>query len=266
MKAWIIGFVCFCVLFIPFHAHADSKPTSIQTLTDLANKIYQAVSEQQLETGANELDNFKKTWAKISDTDESISPVAVRTIAAQEDNLDKALTMDVGEKKLNDTSVEFRLAVDALTNSKHPLWMGMKDNVLGAFIKIQQDVKAGDDQKFQVDLNQFLDVYQMIYPSITIDVQPDVIKKLDSQINHVTNNRMTIVQDQKTHIPHLKTIHEELNQLFGGTEDASGFVTYPGVMTPSILIGGLIILTLLYVVWRKYRGEHKTNTHMTVTK
>jgi sporulation protein YpjB len=265
MKAWIVGFLCLCVAMIPLNAHADS-PNPFQRLTDLANRIYQDISENQLETATNDLANFKKVWETLSNKDVEISPVAIRTIKASEEKLSRSVKLENNEKELNETSVEFQLAVDALVNSEHPLWMGMKDKVIGAFSKVEQDVKADDDQSFQVHLNQFIDLYQMVYPSMTIDIKPDVLKKLDSKMNHIINHRMTIVQDKENHLSHLKATQEELEQLFGGTEETSGLIQHPKLFPPSLFIGGLVVLTLLYVVWRKYKGEDKPNTHMTVTK
>jgi len=266
MKVWTICFTALFIFTFPLNTFAKSENSSLKKLTEQANHIYEAISNSQLDTAENYLSTFKKSWEKISQTETALSPVAVRTIMAQEEQLEQVLKLNVGENEINEASVEFRLAVDALVNSQHPLWMGMKDKVLSAFNKVEQDVQSGDDRAFQVDLNQFQDVYQMVYPSLTIDVKSDVLKELDGQINHIINNRMTIVQNKSNHLPHLNEIHDKLSSLFGGTEPTSGFIHTPELFTPSIFIGGLVILTLLYVVWRKYKGEDETKAQVSVTK
>ncbi|MGV3488102.1 MAG: sporulation protein YpjB [Tuberibacillus sp.] len=266
MKVWTFFLACFIFFALPLNTFADSKITPMQTLADKANDIYEAISNNKIDTAVDDLVNFKKTWENISSTDSRLSAVAERTIRAQVGELDQLLKQDVSTDELNEASVEFRLAVDALVNSGHPLWLGMRDKVLQSFDKVEKDVHAGDDRAFQVDLNQFLDVYQLVYPSMTIDIKSDVLKELDAQMNHLINNRMIILQDPASHFPHLTEIHHDLDQLFGGTETTSGKFYAPGWITPSIFIGGLTILTLLYVVWRKYKGEDEARAQISVTK
>lgn len=266
MKACLIGILSLCLTFFPLYVHAESNTSPTQKITKLANQIYESISEQHLEIAMSELDDFRTAWEEMSIKDKNISPVAMRSIQVSEEKLTNQLENNASEKIINETSVEFRLAVDALVNSQHPLWLGMKDKALGAFNKVEQDVTTGKARAFQIDLNHFIDVYQMIYPSMTIDIKPDVLKNLDFKINHLINNRATIIQDQSTHVPHLKEIHDELSQVFGVAEETGGVIHAPKILTPSLFIGGLVAFTLLYVVWKKYRGESKATTHVTGIK
>ena len=255
MKVWAVCLVCLFSLSIPLHGFARSDLAPRQTLTGLANRVYEAVSNQTAEMAIDALNTFEKTWEEVERTDHTISPIASRTVTTQVETLRETLENNEDRDQWNAAGVTFRLAVDAVVNAEHPLWMGMRDKVLGSFQKIIRDVNEDQDRAFQTDFNHFLSLYQMIYPSLVIDEKRETAQLLESEINHIMNDRMTIVQNKTMHLPHLQKTYEDLKKIFGSSEAVSGFLHTSEMWPPSVIIGGIVLLTLLYVTWRKYRGE-----------
>ena len=111
----------------------------------------------------------------------------------------------------------------------------------------------GNVKYFNEKLNSFLALYEVVYPSMKIDVSSERIQKLDTRINFVDQYRVEILTDNDAR-QELLVLETELQTIFDGlTEDEAD----PSLWWVIISTGSIIILTLSYVGWRKYRGEHE---------
>ena len=107
---------------------------------------------------------------------------------------------------------------------------------------------------FTCIMDSFLALYEVIHPSIKIDVPFDKIQQLDTRIQFIDQYRMDVLnQDQARQ--ELFHIESELSSIFDqlASEDESD----PSVWWVIISTGSIIILTLSYVGWRKYKGERE---------
>ena len=255
MKNCGIALLLFITLLVwPVSGHAKSQDEDPWAkLTSLATKVTDTVDSGEYQGALTFLDAFSKEWTKVS-KGQSLSDIQVRTLNASLYTLQKELQVKADPVQLKRSSVSFRLAVDALASDGVPLWRSMGDQLIQSFNSVKKDVQTGNDAKFQVDLNQFLDLYQMVYPSMAIDVASDPLKNLDSEVNQLANQRMTYVQNAKVEKGQLQKLSGDLGTIFAQkTAMVNGGMT-TSVNSMIISIGGLIVLTLLYVSWRKYNG------------
>jgi sporulation protein YpjB len=255
MKNSILTLLIFITLLMwPVSGHAKSqKEDPWAQLTSLATKVTDTVDSGDYEGALTFLDAFSKEWGKISN-EQPLSDIQVRTLTASLYNLQKELQVNADPVQLKRSSVSFRLAVDAISSEGIPLWQSMGDQVIQSFNAMKKDVQTGNDAKFQVDLNQFLDLYQMVYPSMAIDVPSEALKNLDAEINQLSDQRMTYVQNAKVEKGQLHALGGDLGTIF-----AQKTATVSGGMGSSLnsmmfAIGSLIVVSLLYVSWRKYNG------------
>lgn len=266
MKAWAPVLFAFFLSFFPLAANADDSEAYNKLLT-AADQVYEATANQQFETAGNDLKRFSDLWD--AEGDALAGTVTDRAIAAAEEKLRKALASG-DEAACLKAAESFRLAVDAALHRNQPIWLGMKAHVLAAFHKVKSDVVKEDDRALQRDLNEFMDVYDRIYPSLVIATPSARLKAVDLEIDRLDDERMTIVQDQdrQKQAARLDKIERDLRALFQdkSVEPVIGAPWNPAERFTAFVIGGCIGATLLYVSWRKYRGERAKNRHISFTK
>ena len=135
---------------------------------------------------------------------------------------------------------------------KHmPLWSEMEDSVLTAFQTLKDAYHIKDNDLFIHELKGFLSIYDLIYPSIVLDVPIEKVQKIDAQIQYLEQNAQQIFMSENG-IETMEAIQMDLENLFEGTEEDEAD---PSLWWVIISTGGIIVLTLSYVGWRKYKAE-----------
>jgi sporulation protein YpjB len=154
------------------------------------------------------------------------------------------------EERLNKLT-KFRLVIDAISTSHQPLWTEMKDQVMSAFQHAKEAAYKGDSASFHSNFNSFLSLYNVIYPSIKIDVPVENIQKLDARINYIDEYRTQVVNNANSK-QELVGLETDLKNLFDnmGEDQAE-----PSIWWVIISTGSIIIATLSYVGYRKYQGD-----------
>lgn len=253
----IITMIAF--LLTPCIGQAKSSQTQDPwtLLSDLADQVSQSVDLGDTKAALTFVQAFSKDWTNDQKVlSNQLSDVKIRTLNAALDTLQKDLQVQADPIKLKRSSAQFRLAVDALSGDPSPIWLSMGNQILTSFNAVKKDVQSGNDQQFQVDLNQFLDLYQMVYPSMTIDLSPQEINKIETDIVKLTNSRMTFIQNRSQNKTELQAISQDLNRVFAQQLQGNPYFQKKSINPLIFSIGMLILLPLLYVGWRKYRGSH----------
>ncbi|TCP31624.1 sporulation protein YpjB [Scopulibacillus darangshiensis] len=253
MKAFFTCLLILIVLFAPVHAFAkdNSSDKAWEQLTDLSDQIFQYVDSKHYSEATAVLKQFNNKWHNISLTVLNVSDLENRIIQSSIIDVNKTINSVSSDKSKRQTAIEFRLAVDAATHNQQPLWMGLKPKLIKPIDDMKEAVKKGDDQTFQHGLNEFLSVYQMIYPSLVIDLSSKQLHDVNSAVNQLTDHRITILQSEKGE-SQIKALQQQIKALFGIAKMSQ--VNEQSLWTVG-LIGGVIVFTLIYVSWRKYRGQ-----------
>jgi sporulation protein YpjB len=150
-----------------------------------------------------------------------------------------------------DKLTKFRLVIDALATSHQPLWTAMEDQIMTAFHHAKDAALRGDSAHFHSYFNTFLNLYNVIYPSMKIDVPVENIQRLDARIDFINEYQSQVVSDAKSQ-QELYALDTDLKNLFANMEDDEAD---PSLWWVIISTGSIIIMTLSYVGWRKYQGD-----------
>jgi sporulation protein YpjB len=94
-------------------------------------------------------------------------------------------------------------------------------------------------------------LYNVIYPSMKIDVSAENIQRIDARINFIDEYRSEVVNNVKSQ-QELEGLEMDLKNLFENMDEDEAD---PSLWWVIISTGSIIILTLSYVGWRKYQGE-----------
>ena len=262
MKKYFISVVaCTLLLFIfENQSHAEQSDHTWDELLSISEKIYQTVNDKQYNSANEQLKTFDQDLEALTNNVGVLDDTVYRTITTSKQELQQKLTSDTkDERQLKQSALQLNLIMDALAKDSDPLWKSLQDPFLTAFNKVEKDVNGKDDRNYQYDLNQFMELYKIIYPALVVDISPSYLKRVDNEINELFDTRSTTIQNKTDSMRSIKKISNDLERIFTGKMFSMG--TLPSSFWVSGSLGGMVLLTLIYVVWRKYRGENRSQAY-----
>ncbi|PWA12351.1 sporulation protein YpjB [Pueribacillus theae] len=222
------------------------------TLNQMADQVLQLGKQQKYEEAKKVLINFSPLFLKIS-AENGLAMKDVKMMIYSYEQAEEALAaVQMDEVKRIEKLTQFRLAVNAVSSEHQPLWKEAENVVMNPLNQAIQSIGAENSNQFQFYLENFLAKYEMIRPSLAIDLPEHDYERLDSYIRYLKNNEGKIVGQNKK--KQLLEIHKEFKAIFHEKEQSSAD---PGLFNVIYTIGGIIAVTLIYVGWRKYKGDKK---------
>ncbi|MEH7125284.1 sporulation protein YpjB [Bacillus sp. JJ1773] len=262
MKARIIVTVIICFLLLPISVIAN-ETSPVDRLDQLSDEALQMVKLHRYEDAKRLLDYFSEQFVSVTGKERSFTADELRILTISHDEAVQAAanaTMN-HEEKINRVT-KFRLVMDAITSPYQPLWTEMESPIMTVFAEVKEAVYAGDKQQFHTTLNTFLSLYDMIYPSIKINVDRDHIQRLDAKIDFIDKYRPQVLTETASQME-LEALEADLQLLFDEmTEDEAD----PSLWWVIISTGSIIILTLSYVGWRKYKGNQEKEKEKSLSR
>ncbi|WP_253701300.1 sporulation protein YpjB [Bacillus sp. FJAT-29814] len=246
-------FLLFAMIFllIPISVNAQTQ-SPIERLDDISDEALQMVKFHRYEDAKKLLDYFSNQFKTVTGTERKLTLDEVRIITTSHDEaMEAAVSPDMKHEERINKLTKFRLVIDAITTSHQPLWTEMEDQIMMAFHQAKEAAVNGDSAHFHSNFNTFLSLYNVIYPSMKIDVPVENIQRLDARIKFIDEYRSQVLTDLEGQ-QELDNLDQDLKNLFSNIEDDEAD---PSLWWVIISTGSIIIATLSYVGWRKYKGE-----------
>ncbi|KML45674.1 sporulation protein YpjB [Cytobacillus firmus] len=250
MRRKVIAFL-FIIMLLPGMVSAD-KTTKIDKLDQLSNEALQMVKLHRYEDAKKLLEYFSEQFVAVNGKDRPFTMDELRIITVSHDDAVQAAvnTSMSHEERLNHAT-KFRLVMDAISSKYQPLWTEMEKPIMSVFGEVKEAAYSGNNENFHSRLNSFLSLYEVIYPSLKIDVDAEKVQKLNARINFIDHYRPQVLSQQASQ-QELAALENDLQTIFDEmTEDE----TDPSLWWVIISTGSIIIITLSYVGWRKYKGD-----------
>lgn len=243
------------LLIIPTHLAARSsenvQPLKLNLLTDDA---LQLVKNERYVEAHNLLDIFSEEFTKVMINDPMMPMDQVRIITIVHDRSMAALSdINLPQEEKVRALTSLRLVVDAMTSEYQPLWIEMEDPIITTFHQLKDSVETRDSKSYQTIYQRLLLNYDLIHPSLRMDVKPEYIKKVDSHIEFLYENRESLLASPESS-EDLAVIEADLKSLFKELKEDE---TDPSLIWVMISTGSIIFLTLAYVGWRKFNADRK---------
>lgn len=251
MKIKWFYLVAIILLLTPISVNAEVQ-TPMEKLDDISDEALQMVKFHRYEDAKKLLDYFSDQFTSVSGKEQPLSLDEVRIIHTSHDEAMEAAvspTMD-HEERINKLT-KFRLVIDAIVTSHQPLWTEMESQIMTAFTHAKEAAMNGDTAHFHTNFNTFLSLYNVIYPSMKIDVSAENIQRLDARIQFIDEYRSQVINNEEKR-QELDKLDTDLKNLFANIEDDEAD---PSLWWVIISTGSIIIMTLSYVGFRKYQGE-----------
>lgn len=252
MKKIIISLILLSSIFFtikPTHAQEVYDWESLNRISDTA---LQLAKQERFKESADLLTYFSVKFEELPIDQETISLDHYRTITRTHENaLDVILNNEISKEEKIRSLTKFRLVVDAMVSEHQPLWGSMETSIMTTFSQMKVDIEDGNKQSFQHDFNEFLSLYEVIYPSIQVDLDLQQIKKMDAHIS-VVEDRLFQDIPASSRVKQLTMMEEDLKAIFERVKEDEAD---PSLLWVMISTGSFIFLALSYVGWKKYRGE-----------
>ncbi|MFD1738532.1 sporulation protein YpjB [Bacillus salitolerans] len=248
-KMMMILAIIFAIM--PSVSHANHTH-NWEDLDIVADQALQLVKQQKYEDASKLLSYFSDQFSKLLSHESMLSMDELRIITATYEDASLALTtISMPHEERVQSVTTFRLVVDAIESEHQPLWTEMEGSVMTTFQSMKEAVSEGNSQHFNHQLNEFLGKYQMIYPSVRLDLEAEDSQRIDSFVTFLDKYRGEFLTNDSK-MDHMNVIEEELTRMFKQMkkDDAD-----PSLIWVMISTGSAIILTLTYVGWRKYKGD-----------
>jgi len=250
---WYIMFVLI-ILLTPITVRAESQ-SPMEKLDDISDEALQMVKFHRYEDAKKLLDYFSDQFNVILGKNQPLTSLTmdeVRIVNTSKDEaLEAAASPSMGYEERMNKLTKFRLVMDAVATSDQPLWTAMKDQIMTSFHQAKNAATTGDAAKFHSKYNSFLSLYNIIYPSMKIDVPTETIQRLDARIKFIDEYQSQIINEAASQ-QELDKLDTDLKNLFANMEEDEAD---PSIWWVIISTGSIIIMTLSYVGFRKYQGE-----------
>ncbi|HBZ09444.1 MAG TPA: sporulation protein YpjB [Bacillus bacterium] len=252
MKPFAVILLFFCLTFGACSAYASSDST-LAELDQMADEALQLTKFSRLEEAKSILERFAVRFSEQGVKDGKFTMDELRVLTASHHEALRAVTninMNVDERIRLVTS--FRLAADAISSTHQPMWIEMEASVMKDFQEVKNAALEGDKQAYNQNLNSFLATYTVIQPSLKIDLAADKLQKLDSKITFIDRYRSDFSEQEWAE--HLDSLEQDLQKIFSNPDEDEAD---PSLWWVISMTGSIIVLTLSYVSWRKYKGERQ---------
>ncbi|MBM7713620.1 sporulation protein YpjB [Siminovitchia sp. FSL H7-0308] len=233
---------------------ANSKPDPvIEELDQLADEALQLTKFSRFDEAKVLLERYAVQFSKQGMKEQTFTMDELRVLTAAHHEALRAVTsVDMDKEERIRMVTAFRLANDAVQSNHQPMWLEMEGSIMDSFRQVKNAALDGDQESYNRHLNDFLSIYSVIQPSLKIDLPAEKLQKIDSRIAFFDNYRSQFTEQNWT--SQLEDFEADLKRLFAEVDEDEAD---PSLWWVISMTGSVIILTLSYVSWRKYKGEKK---------
>ncbi|AJS58063.1 sporulation protein YpjB [Paenibacillus sp. IHBB 10380] len=267
---WVLVILLFSVILSPVSMYGEgkldldkNKGTSLplqqaQTLNAATERLYRYVLEGNTEKALQEIKQIETVFESSSFQGltkvEGVHVLAECIVEVKEATAQAQLHP---EQWLN-ASAKLRLAVDSLSHPRQPLWLQYYKVVSEDLNAMQKTLVANNRQALKQAYDSLQGHYELIRPSVVIQREPYEVRTIDSWLSYAGGLSSSGTSETVDIRSMLEQGEELLNELFGKKKDESAFASLSEFNLPwrGTIFGGIFILVILiYVGYRKYRGE-----------
>ncbi|MBN8207967.1 hypothetical protein JI666_04350 [Bacillus sp. NTK071] len=254
-RRWLL--LVIILMMFPVNVHASDTDTK-QVWNDIAANVLEFGKQEKFDRAKIMLEEFAQAFP--GEAGDELTTTELRVVLNAHDRAMQSITaVDKANEQRIQALTEFRLAVDALVSTDQPMWRQMDDKLLQLIDEMSIAIEHGDVDVYEASKKRFLGTYSIIKPATAIDLSVETQQRLDSHIAFI--ERYASGKD-KNLVGQLQTMHDDFEKAF----DKSKEEDEASILWMIVSIGGIITLTLAYVVFLKYRGEKEMKKSKQVDK
>ncbi|MED2943599.1 sporulation protein YpjB [Bacillus swezeyi] len=249
--------VILCILLalmFPADGLIAEESSALQELTELSDTVFQLTRQSQYDEAVQILHYFEERLkaAERDGTEDVMTGSEIRQVSLAHHDMLKSLESEETEKKVKfKAAAQFRMLMDAIESDHDPLWGSLKKPIMDSFRSLKADIQKEDNLTFREQWNHFLSLYDTIYPSLTIDISPKQLRSVSNHIE-VVEHRDFQQMTESSKLERLTLLEKDLEDVFNQVEEDDAD---PSLLWVILTTGSIILSTLTYVGFRKYKAE-----------
>jgi len=247
-KALLLSLI---LLLLPFqnYTYANESKTNSDTFNIYMDKALQFVKTQQYEEAFHVVSYLDRQLVD-ENLDYRNEEKNFISVVFTEVNRHSEDPLKFHEEIIHNLT-KARLYTDSINNQENPLWKNYDKTVFHTINSLREAAENGNDSGYQQQVNILMKTYDLLYPSMIKHVKDTRMIKLDSRMSELDINRNELLLTNEWNEA-IEVIQADLQYAFYGLEQDDAD---PSLWWVIITTGSIIILTLSYVGWRKYKAE-----------
>lgn len=249
-----ISILFFLIMNLTLHSAIGQSSSSLDKLDILSDKALEMTKLGRYADSETMLTEFSDLFLKVTVSESIFNMDELRIITVAHSEALGVIQDDAipADQKVNSVT-KFRLVIDAVKSTHQPLWTDMKSPIMETFGQTKQAVIKKDVNKLEEELSILLSQYDMIYPSLKVDLPVNKLQKLDARVHYIDEYRNDLITDPVA-MTELNALQTDLSSIFDDMEESEAD---PSLWWVIISTGSIIIMTLSYVGWKKYKGGNE---------
>lgn len=246
--------VVFIWFIIPQNQSFGQTSSGLDQLDDLSDRALEMTKLKRYEDSEKMLSHFSDLFLQITAKESIFDMDELRIITVAHNEALEAVQDEamIDSERIN-VVTKFRLVIDAVKSTHQPIWTNMESSMMETFSQTKEAALQQNSEEFQKELSTLLTQYDIIYPSLKVDLSAETIQQLDTRIHFINQSRNELMTNQKAQ-QELDALQYDLKSIFKNMEEDEAD---PSLWWVIISTGSIIILTLSYVGWKKYIGSQE---------
>lgn len=252
-------FIIFVALYVFIQSSNIVKASSdLQKLDAKTDEILQMVKVQRYDVALKLLDSFSANFLSVTASEDIFTRDELRIIySAYGELMYQMKKQDVEHSQKVNAATKLRLVVDAVFSEQQPLWTKMEEPMMSTFHDTIKAANESNSQMFESELDNLLAQYDLIYASLLVDFQPETIQMLDASFHYIDQYRPQVFLNGMEQ-QELEVLRYEMQAIFNEMKEDEAD---PSLWWVIISTGSVIMATLSYVGWKKYRGSKESSKY-----
>ncbi|WP_100331404.1 sporulation protein YpjB [Bacillus xiapuensis] len=249
-----------CLLFaLPIYSQAESIDSRLLKLDHLSEQILEFTKAGRYHQSKELLETFQREQVRAQRKNDQITEQEWAVITEARQQAYELMQSPEGkEQQCIERATAFRLAVNAVSSDYKPLWIRMEKPVMTSLNELKKSSSSADHSRFHESLNAFLAHYDMLQPSLQLDIPAGRLASLENHVRYVDHFRERLLNEGAS-AEDIERLEKEVDTIFREMHQEE--VPQPSLGWVIGITGGIIMTTLSYVGWRKYRGEKEEARH-----
>ncbi|MHA6530943.1 sporulation protein YpjB [Paenibacillus sp. BAC0078] len=232
-----------------------------QKLEESAEALYGYVEEGDVVKAREESGKISQIF--ISSSFEGLTSVeGVNALSSVIIDLKGTLAAaQISPQKWEAAAARLRLAVNSLNHPRQPMWLQYYKLIREDLNDMEQSAATNDLKGWQTALDRLQGRYDNIRPAVIISRTPESVNAFDSWLSYAAGIPSSSQPIQRARLLEIISYGQDAARVLFGKERNEPALTLPlapqGYSIWGLLAGGFIIASLVYVAYRKYRGENE---------
>ncbi|SFE34300.1 sporulation protein YpjB [Alteribacillus iranensis] len=231
-------------------AEETSETTKLNTVAEKAKVLEQLIKDGEYEEAKQIYNWMKEQWPTVNFEAHQLNVHQMaELLRAFERTSESVTSVDAAQHIRLRYATSFRLALDAAISEHHPLWKKYAEHSLTILDKVEDHLMQGQKEAALQAYQEWRRQFEVIRSAVYIG-EEEGYAPFASYLSYLDNHSKWIEKEDPQDI---KELRKKVTQLINGDYEKSN--VDPSLWLVIITIGSVIVSSLTYTGWKKYKGE-----------